>query len=202
MMKSKYSEKEKLIFSGVLKLARAGQSLEKITAQQIADSAGVGKATIYDYFSSKDEIIATAILYFQQIEMYKFKTHIDSLPSFREKVYSVYETIAYTLENSASIFNTSLIFEPPCNILDRANVSEENREEILDTFYNLFYEIIETGNKANDIKIDISKDEDKQYMRMVLFGNVSAVKRELAIKQLPKATVFDYAYKMLICSLN
>ena len=201
-MKNKYSEKEKLIFSGVLKLARAGQNLEKITAQQIADSAGIGKATIYDYFSSKDEIIAKAILYFQEIEMYKFKTHIDSLPSFREKVYSVYETIAYTLENSASIFNTSLIFETPCSVLDRANIRDESKEPLLDTFYSLFYNIIETGNKTSVIKTDISKDENKQYMRMVLFGNVSAVKRELTIKQLPKTIIFDNAYKMLIRSLN
>ena len=53
----KYTEKELTIFSGVLKLAREGTDLSKITARQIADAAGVGKATIYDYFSTKEEII-------------------------------------------------------------------------------------------------------------------------------------------------
>ena len=200
-MKSNYSEKEKLIFSGVLKLAHSGQNLEKITAQQIADSAGVGKATIYDYFSSKDEIIAKAILYYQQMEMDKFREYIRSLPTFKEKVYSVYDTIAYTLENSASIFNTTLGFGTPIKLLQRANLSIETGD-VLEPFYNLFYELIDIGNNTGTIKIDISKNCNKQYMRMVLFGNASAVKRELSINQLSKKVIFDNAYRMLISSLN
>lgn len=49
-MMNKYSEKEIQIFSGVLKLAGQGLDLSRITARQIADAAGMGKATIYDYF--------------------------------------------------------------------------------------------------------------------------------------------------------
>ena len=202
MMKSKYSEKEKLIFSGVLKLAHSGQSLEKITAQQIADSAGVGKATIYDYFSSKDEIIAKAILYFQRMEMDRFKEYIDSLSTFKEKVYSIYDTIANSLENSASIFNTAIGFDTPCKILNRASISPEERESMLEPFYSLFYELIDTGNKTKSINIDISKEENKFYMRMVLFGNASAVSRELTLNELSRKTIFDNAYKMLITALN
>ena len=37
-----YSEKEMTIFGGVLKLAREGTDLSRITAKQIADAAGMG----------------------------------------------------------------------------------------------------------------------------------------------------------------
>ncbi len=38
------------------------QSYEEITVQDIADAAGIGKATIYQYFTSKEEIIFRIML--------------------------------------------------------------------------------------------------------------------------------------------
>ncbi|MBQ3008643.1 MAG: helix-turn-helix transcriptional regulator, partial [Oscillospiraceae bacterium] len=39
-----------------------------MTAKQIAEAAGVGKATIYDYFSSKEEILVQALIYTLRIQ--------------------------------------------------------------------------------------------------------------------------------------
>ncbi|MBR5805937.1 MAG: helix-turn-helix transcriptional regulator, partial [Oscillospiraceae bacterium] len=60
-MKTDYSPKEIAILGGVLKLARQGADITKITSRQIASAAGMGKATIYDYFSTKEEIIFAAL---------------------------------------------------------------------------------------------------------------------------------------------
>lgn len=57
-MKSReYSPKETAVFEAVLKLAGQGVNLAAVKVQQIADAAGVGKGTLYEYFKSKEEIL-------------------------------------------------------------------------------------------------------------------------------------------------
>ena len=52
------SEKEIAIYEGVRKLIRQDVNLSQVTASEIAQAAGIGKGTLYNYFSTKDEIIA------------------------------------------------------------------------------------------------------------------------------------------------
>ena len=201
-MKNNYTEKEKLIFSGVIKLAKSGESIDKITAKQIADAAGVGKATIYDYFSSKDEIIANAILYCQQSEMKRFSDYINTLPTFKEKVYSVYECVVDSVDNSASIFNLVAGFGTLKKVFERANISQEEQDEIFKPFFELFYKLIEFGNKTGRINADIDTEEGRKYFRMTLFANLCTVCRERKIKEFPKDVILENAYKMLIKAFN
>ena len=58
-----YPEKERRIFEGVLSMAEGGADLYLITVQDIARAAGIGKGTVYEYFSSKEDILAGTILY-------------------------------------------------------------------------------------------------------------------------------------------
>lgn len=54
--------KEK-IFQGVLSLAQQGVPLYEVKVQAIATAAGLGKGTLYEYFSSKEEILAATMLW-------------------------------------------------------------------------------------------------------------------------------------------
>lgn len=58
-----YPKKEQRIFEGVLALAEGGADLHLITVSDIARAAGIGKGTVYEYFSSKEDILAGTILY-------------------------------------------------------------------------------------------------------------------------------------------
>lgn len=49
-------EKENAIYEGVLRLIAAGADPAALRIQQIADAAGIGKGTVYEYFASKEEI--------------------------------------------------------------------------------------------------------------------------------------------------
>ena len=58
-----YSPKEIAIFEGLFQLAADGKSFSGIKVQDIATVAGIGKGTVYEYFSSKEEILSGAILF-------------------------------------------------------------------------------------------------------------------------------------------
>lgn len=59
----KYSDKEIGIFNGVIKLLRQGRRMNELKASEIAEASNIGKGTLYDYFSSKNEILIHTILY-------------------------------------------------------------------------------------------------------------------------------------------
>ena len=45
-----------------MQLWRQGQALSAMTVQQLAQVAGVGKGTVYEYFSCREELLAQAFL--------------------------------------------------------------------------------------------------------------------------------------------
>lgn len=59
----KYTQKQILIFEGVMTLLREGKQIHDLKVADIAESAGMGKSTAYEYFSSKEEIIREALAY-------------------------------------------------------------------------------------------------------------------------------------------
>ena len=105
---NKYSEKEIQIFSGVLKLAGQGMDLSRITARQIADAAGMGKATIYDYFPSKEEIISKAMFYSIEMQKQRFEKAVSCAADFKSKMMCVYDGVIDSVENSSSLFNMAM----------------------------------------------------------------------------------------------
>lgn len=52
-----------LIYSAVEQLILEGQDLNTVKVSTVTERAGIGKGTVYDYFETKDEIIACALLY-------------------------------------------------------------------------------------------------------------------------------------------
>lgn len=69
MDENKYSKKEILIFDGFSKLVESGVSINHIRVADIAKSAGVGKGTVYEYFKTKEEVIAKSIIYKMENEL-------------------------------------------------------------------------------------------------------------------------------------
>ena len=62
-MQNRRTQREEQIYESVLRLWTQRGDLHTITVQQIADEAGIGKGTIYEYFSSREEIFAKAFAY-------------------------------------------------------------------------------------------------------------------------------------------
>ena len=60
MEKRTLSEKELLLYQAVIELLDEGMEVHQIKVSDITNRAGVGKGTAYEYFSSKEEMIAIA----------------------------------------------------------------------------------------------------------------------------------------------
>lgn len=199
-MKNSYSEKEINIFNGVLKLARSGEDVRNLTAQKIANAAGVGKATIYDYFSSKEEIIQGALVYSLSMQKQRFAAEMDSTQDFNQRMNIIYNGIIDGVQDTGSAFQLIL------QSMDRKTRSYELSPQMsaqVGQFMAVLRAVLEKGYSQGRIGMDVSAPENEAYVRMVIVSNVFAtasLAKNMA-SPLSRQEIIDNSYKMLLKSL-
>ena len=199
-MKNSYSEKEINIFNGVLKLARSGEDVRDLTAQKIANAAGVGKATIYDYFSSKEEIIQGALVYSLSMQKQRFAAEMDSTQEFNQRMNIIYNGIIDGVQDTGSAFQLIL------QSMDRKTRSYELSPQMsaqVGQFMAVLRSVLEKGYNQGLIGMDPSAPENEAYMRMVIVSNVFATASiaKNMVPPLSRQEIIDNSYKMLLKSL-
>ncbi len=86
-------EKMQLMFEAVSDLIREQCDISTIKVQDITKRAGIGKGTAYEYFSSKDELIANALMYEYDKKMQKLAESAFEPDDFRERCYRIMDWI-------------------------------------------------------------------------------------------------------------
>lgn len=198
-----YSEKEIQIFNGVLSLARQGKNIHAITSAQIAAGAGVGKGTIYEYFSSKEEIIIKAIIYSLQQENLKARRLIKTADSFKEKMFTLYDLVLQNVNNSMSSFNIIVSSGGFCQLSGFFGAQKQLADEMLEETKQVVKEIVDFA-AANG---NIVPPTDPEYIMMVFSSNIlavgkTAVEHSHTHQSADSEKIKENAFKMLIKALN
>jgi AcrR family transcriptional regulator len=93
-MKEVYSLKEQKILDAAIDIIGGGISeINSLKVANIAKHAGIGKGTIYEYFSSKDEIVCEAICYHIRANLEEEWAGVYSESGFKEGVYHAMHSI-------------------------------------------------------------------------------------------------------------
>lgn len=199
-MMKEYTEKEIAIFKGTLDLASGGKNMHLVTVQDIANAAGVGKGTIYDYFSSKEDIIIRTILYAICFENAKARQITEEKITFKEKMYAIYDIVLDSVTNRLSSFNMIVSVG---GIGEVGKISQDYTQEfdqIAKQSEQLLGEILRFGA----IEGSILTPRDVQYVRMAVTANILAIGKASVDKQEPFdiEKIKSNGYKMLVKALN
>lgn len=92
-MKDYYSPKEILILESVIDMFLAGASFYNMKVADIAVKAGIGKGTVYEYFSSKEEIISKAVAYRIWQELGNISREIAAAENFYQCSHTIFSKI-------------------------------------------------------------------------------------------------------------
>ncbi|HCX65416.1 MAG TPA: hypothetical protein DHN33_09425 [Eubacteriaceae bacterium] len=107
-MQSMYSEKETLIFEGVIHLLERGISPYTMKVSDIAQNASIGKGTIYEYFESKEEVIAKGLEYYAARMITDVRKDLARMDSFEEQFNRLLDLIEQHFakhQNSTDLFD-------------------------------------------------------------------------------------------------
>lgn len=95
--------KREEILKAVISLSDKCAAPADLTISTIAEHAGVGKGTVYEYFSSKEEILAEAVGYFIDTSLSPL-TGMTFHGSFREGFDQIVEEVGRIVEHHHSFF--------------------------------------------------------------------------------------------------
>lgn len=205
-MEEKYAAKELLIFDGFKKIVTDNSNVENIKVSDIAKAAGIGKGTVYEYFKSKDEIIAKSIIYIFKVEIKNTIEAIKEVSTFREQCNHLFH---YSISSGKFIFPSLRILYNQVIPTELNNILLEDIDEILELktqLFNLLDYIINTGIDENIIDKNLSRD----YQRYVLISSAMGILNKINASHFQQInlnedrsidTQKEFAYTMILKSL-
>lgn len=96
------SEKVERLYEAVRTLLEEGRDINTLTVSEITEKAGIGKGTAYEYFKSKEEMIAKAVLYGRDRDIREIEMRIEVIPTFRGKYMEILRWIEGVFSGSGS----------------------------------------------------------------------------------------------------
>lgn len=164
------TDKKTLIFNSVLNLIKENGFHSKIKISDIADKAGIGKGTVYGYFSNKEEIITESIIYLLT-EKTKYVLSEDEDLSFEPRVKNLMKRILKVLKGNQNIYGVfmSQNIGSILSVEMKMRIKEEI-EKIHKDFKNMIDELIERGKKENLFTNDID-DFNKMVIKPIIMSS-------------------------------
>ena len=83
-MTENHTGKRHCLLDAAVQLWRQGQALSSMTVQQLAQAAGVGKGTVYEYFSCREELLAQAFLSYMDSRLDALSHSVAGASSFSQ----------------------------------------------------------------------------------------------------------------------
>lgn len=144
--------KKELIYEEVLSMLNDRVDYKSITLSEVAKRCNMGKSTIYEYFTSKDEMVFNSIIYYLN-QMIKFFSNNFKISTFRVSLKVFIKAVAITMKA-----NYWMVM--PWTFLDNYApfLTEENSDTITEMLYKckevimtLFTRICQKGEEEGTL---------------------------------------------------
>jgi AcrR family transcriptional regulator len=172
-------EKVLLLYRAVGELLEEGADLSTVKVSAITSRAGIGKGTAYDYFETKDEMIASALVYIVKYTLLEMLEEIDVMRSFTEQVNCILEMITGKTRSKVGMMRFVHMMTDPtpisCMFRDKIQLEQEERYHPV----SLLRLMIENAVKQGEI----SGNLPMHYMVYALASRIITYMTYLAVQE-------------------
>lgn len=147
------NKREQILLAAVDKFLE--KDYYKVTVTEIAELAQVGKGTVYEYFSSKEELFKESFYHCADLYLHLFKTHLSEISSARQTMEEIFvKHLALIKENRNKLH---LLFnERPQSLQELQAWILERRQELIGGVTGLVQEGIKLGEIRPDIDVEMA----------------------------------------------
>lgn len=163
-------EKVLLMYQAVSELIREQRDISKLKVVDITTRAGIGKGTAYEYFASKEELIAKALMYEYSQKLMVLVQRVREKENFESRYYCILDWIRDNKEYNqmfTNIIQAALGGKGFCGVVKDSSQGENGAKvgEYIGTIMDL---LMEDGFKEG-----VFTEKDGQKRRMAFMGTVS-----------------------------
>lgn len=83
-----------MMYQAIADLMKSHQDIKTLKVSEITRRAGIGKGTAYEYFSSKEELIANALVYEMKREIMALSERAERKTGFEAKIMCIFDWIS------------------------------------------------------------------------------------------------------------
>lgn len=162
------SPKEQAIYKAVLALLNEGVSINSMKVSDIARKAGIGKGTVYEYFKSKEELIAKALFYGTNEFCRELISRLEQNAGFRDTFMAILNWIDERMEEK-NILNQMITLDGV-----ESDMPQEIRKMMKARFSNI-EKVREAVAKISRVAIEeglISEKAPIDLINLMLINNV------------------------------
>lgn len=154
------------IFEAVIRLYTKGTYFHMMTVAEIAKEAGIGKGTVYEYFSTKEEIIWKAVAFHCRKNVDHIHGELKKQPTFLEKFDVLFHWLEENIEKN--MVYAGILMGAAGNQVDSVPCKEIMHLLDFDFQFSVMEELILTGVKEEKIRNPVNKLELHQACQTLL----------------------------------
>lgn len=143
------------LYQAVLELLDEGRDIHSLKVSDITKQAGIGKGTAYEYFKSKEEIIAGALLHDVEEKILVERENLSDYHTFAEKISYSFDWMLKHFREQKSFTRLLRLTTQPCEV--STALLEELRKRKTDACSppKLLLEMCREGKEKGEIREEI-----------------------------------------------
>lgn len=198
-------EKVLLIYQTVPQMLKEGADINTLKVSEITERAGIGKGTAYEYFSSKEELITRALLFYIEKKVNDIENISESQNSFPDKIHAVLDYVEQNFDDIRGFCMLVRIGTGSYEISEPLKNEYERMQETFDCHRmdHLIDRMIEQGRQEGILTENntfLCRMAFASQMMMYTAALLQQEKADLNVPETEKLKMF--VYHALVKSLN
>ena len=168
MREDKKTDKIIAIYRAIGDLVAEGADISSMRVSDIAEKAGIGKGTTYEYFSSKEEMVIKAMIYLVDSMVKRILSQMEKLESFRDKFIMLLDEMEEKAKQRACILKYLHMLSDMNLCQQMRDVLVEDEEAKKSSPIVVIKYLIERGKEEGII----AKELPQTYLETTMFSRV------------------------------
>lgn len=188
------------MYQAVVDLLEAGVDITTLKVADITKQAGIGKGTAYEYFSSKDEIIAKALRWDLQQQLEGIENSLKQVHSMKEQIFMGLNWIEQSVHRKSMVIHFMRAsskmekLQNPCEY-----VQDEGMHEVI---YKLCDLVLKQGEAEGVISPTLPEFMKHYVLISNCIGFFMMVNQTNMIPGMNPAELKHYIYETMVKSLQ
>lgn len=185
------------MYDAVMRLIEEGEDMAGIRVSTITDRAGIGKGTAYDYFDSKEDIVASAVVFHIRRIFDWLQQELQNQDSFEKQM-------SWLLEEIGKESSRKHCFIRIVHILtDNSGFSRQVRQKMMTEPFERYHPVKIFGNilqRGVDRK-EIRSDLPMEYMVYTIFSGLMTYMLSISTEecfQINSQKIKPFVYRQIL----